>query len=284
MIEPALSDDRFLAEIEAAPAQRDELRIWWLGQSGFLVRYDGARLLLDPYLSDSLTRKYADTDKPHVRMTRRVIAPERLRGISAVTSSHLHTDHCDAETLRPLMATNPALKIIVPEANRAAVAERLGIDANSFLGLDDGTSVTVSPFTFHGIAAAHNDLARDVQGHACYLGFVVHCGDWTIYHSGDTLRYPGLAAKLRCFSVDVALLPINGARQERRVAGNLDGREAAQLGHDIGARCVIPCHYDMFEFNTADPQQLFVPACKRLRQPFAILRCGGSWSATEAKN
>jgi len=28
---------------------------------------------------------------------------------------------------------------------------------------------------------------------------------------------------------------------------------------DIGAKIVIPCHYDMFEFNTADPADEFIP-------------------------
>ena len=283
MLEPLLSDDAFLQTLAPSAAQ-DESRIWWLGQSGFLIRHAGAFLLLDPYLSDSLTRKYAETDKPHVRMMRRVIAPERLTGITAVTASHMHTDHCDAETLLPLRAANPAMKIIVPEANRAAVAERLGIAGDALIGLDDGKHAAVGPFEVHGIAAAHNDLVRDMDGHHCFLGYVVRLGPWTVYHSGDTLRYPGLAEKLRPCAIDVALLPINGDRPERRVAGNLDGEEAAQLAHDIGARCVVPCHYDMFAFNTADPGDLFVPACQRLGQSFAILRPGESWSATNARS
>ena len=41
----------------------------WLGQGGFELSDGEASILLDPYLSDSLTRKYAQTDKPHVRMT-----------------------------------------------------------------------------------------------------------------------------------------------------------------------------------------------------------------------
>ena len=45
-------------------------------------------MLFDPYLSDSLTAKYADTDKPHVRITERVIDPESLDFIDVATSSH----------------------------------------------------------------------------------------------------------------------------------------------------------------------------------------------------
>ena len=275
MIRPLLRDDVFLADVAQPPATPDELRVWWLGQSGFLVRCGGHFALLDPYLSDSLTKKYATTDKPHVRMTARVIAPERLTGIEVITSSHNHTDHLDAETLRPLLAANPQARLVIPEANRAFVANRLGIALAEPLGLDDGASATVGAFTFHGLAAAHDELTRDAAGRHQFLGYVIRCGPWTIYHSGDTLLYPGLAEKLRVFApIDLALLPINGNQPERRVAGNLDGREAAQLAHASGARCVVPCHYEMFAFNTADPRELFLPECVRLGQPQRVLRAG----------
>ena len=275
MIAPLRRDDAFLADVAQPPAAPDELRVWWLGQSGFLVRCGGRLALLDPYLTDLLTAKYAATDKPHVRMTERVVAPERLTGIEVITSSHNHTDHLDMETLRPLLAANPRARLVIPEANRAFVANRLGHSVSGPVGLDDGTGATVGAFTFHGIAAAHNELTRDAAGRHQFLGYVIRCGRWTLYHSGDTLLYDGLAEKLRAFApIDLALLPINGHKLERRVAGNLDGREAAQLAHAIGARCVVPCHYEMFAFNTADPREFFVPECVRLAQPYRVLRAG----------
>jgi L-ascorbate metabolism protein UlaG (beta-lactamase superfamily) len=278
MIRPFAQDEVFLADLSRPDTRPGELRVWWLGQSGFLVRHAGEFLLLDPYLSDSLTRKYAQTDKPHVRLTERVIAPEKLTGISVVTSSHNHTDHLDAETLLPLRTANPGMRLVIPEANRAFVAERLEISSSEPVGLDDGASAKVAGWTFHGIAAAHNELERDAAGHHKFLGYIVRRGPWTLYHSGDTRLYPGLVEKLRAFAIGVAFLPINGHSAERRVAGNLDGREAAQLAHDIGARWVVPCHYEMFAFNTADPAELFLPECARLRQHLQVLRAGESWS------
>src|ERR671922_559864 len=127
MIKPALQDDAFLADVREARKETRYFHLWWLGQSGFLLQWQGKHLLFDPYLSDSLTRKYAHTDKPHVRMTGRVVAPERLDFIDAVTSSHNHTDHLDGETLLPLMEANPYLTLIVPHANLDFAAERLQI-------------------------------------------------------------------------------------------------------------------------------------------------------------
>src|SRR6266508_3994867 len=102
MIRPLVKNDGLLADIHGAPRDSHQFHLWWLGQSGFLLQWQGKHVLFDPYLSDSLTKKYAASAKPHVRMTERVVAPERLDFIDVVTSSHNHTDHLDAETLLPL--------------------------------------------------------------------------------------------------------------------------------------------------------------------------------------
>jgi L-ascorbate metabolism protein UlaG (beta-lactamase superfamily) len=276
VIQPFQSHDALLSDIRVSDRRDGGFRLWWLGQSGFLLQWQGIHVLLDPYLSDSLTNKYSQTDKPHVRMTELVVDPARLSFADIVTSTHNHTDHLDAETLCPILTANPRLKLVIPEANRAFVADRLNIDAGVAIGLDDGASVEISGIRFSGIASAHEDLDRDERGRAKYLGYVLQFGGWTIYHSGDTVRYEGMSEKLRPFQVDVAILPINGRAPERRVPGNLFGREAAQLANDIGARLVIPCHYEMFEFNTAKPDE-FIDECRKLGQPFKVLLCGEQW-------
>jgi L-ascorbate metabolism protein UlaG (beta-lactamase superfamily) len=249
------------------------LHVWWLGQSGFLVQWAGRHLLLDPYLSDSLTTKYAKTDKPHVRMTERVVAPENLNFVDVVTSSHNHTDHLDAETLLPLIQANPGIDFIIPEANREFVVSRLGVPTEYPKGMNAGETLSVKGFIFHALPAAHNELEMDHQGRHKYLGYVIKAGPFRIYHSGDTKLYAGMQECLRPFKVDLALLPINGDRPERRVAGNLDGHEAATVAKEIGAGLVVPCHYDMFQFNTASPVE-FVATARRLAQPCKVMQCG----------
>ncbi len=278
LIQPALSDAAFLDDVARAREHPGPLHLWWMGQSGFLVQWQGRHLLLDPYLSDALTRKYAGTDRPHVRMTARVVAPERLDFIDVATSSHTHTDHLDAETLRPLLAANPAMQLVVPEANRAFVADRLGVDPARPVGVDDGETVKVAGFRFTGVPAAHEEIEKDEAGRHRCLGYVVRFGPWSVYHSGDTVRYEGMVERLRQWPIDLALLPINGRAPERRAAGNLDGPEAAALAREIGARLVIPCHFDMFAFNTASPDA-FVEEAERLGQPYRVLRNGERWSS-----
>jgi L-ascorbate metabolism protein UlaG (beta-lactamase superfamily) len=273
VIRPLQSHAALLADIRAGEKNDRGFRLWWLGQSGFLLQWQGLHVLLDPYLSDSLTRKYHQTDKPHVRMTELVIDPAQLSFVDIATSSHNHTDHLDAETLGPILARNPSIKLVIPESNRAFVADRLKIDPAAPIGLDDEASIELSSIRFSGVRSAHEMVERDDQGRVKALGYVLQFGDWSLYHSGDTLRYDGMAESLRPFAVDLAILPINGRAPERRVPGNLSGAEAAQLAHDMGARLVIPCHFEMFEFNTAAPDR-FADTCRSLRQPFRILRCG----------
>jgi L-ascorbate metabolism protein UlaG (beta-lactamase superfamily) len=278
VIQPVQSHDELLADIHASNLRDGSFRLWWLGQSGFLLQWNGIHVLLDPYLSNSLTEKYSQTDKPHIRMTELVIDPARLSFADIATSTHNHTDHLDAATLCPILVRNPNLKLVIPEANRAFVAERLKVDASEPIGVDDGSSIELSGIRFSGIASAHEALDTDEHGRAKYLGYVLQFGGWNIYHSGDTVRYEGMAEKLRSFSVDVALLPINGRAPERGIPGNLFGREAARLARDIGAKLVIPCHYEMFEFNTASPDE-FMHECESLGQAFQVLRGGEKWDS-----
>ena len=265
-------DDALLADIARARAE-GRARLWWLGQSGFLLHTRAGTVLFDPYLSDSLTKKYAATDKPHVRVTERVVAPERLTGIDIITSSHHHTDHFDVETLQPLLAANPKARLVIPRANHTFVLERLGTIERVIVETDAGESVTVAGIEFHGIPAAHNTVERDEQGCCRFLGFVVRVDGKTIYHSGDTLLHAGLIPTLTPFPVDVALVPINGNKPERKVAGNLNGREAAGLAHAIGAGVAVPHHFDLFAFNTEPPDE-FEAACRQIGQPFRTLQNG----------
>ena len=281
MIEPILSDDQLLADINACLADQERFHVWWLGQSGFLIQWQQRHLLFDPYLSDSLTRKYSETDKPHVRMTRQVIDPARLDFVDIVTSSHNHTDHLDAETLLPLRAVNSQLEIVVPSANREFAANRLQLPPERLVPIDAGETVELYGFQLHAVPAAHETVEKDEQGRCHFIGLIAQFGPWTVYHSGDTMLFDGMVELLQQWSVDLALLPINGRAPERRVAGNLWGREAAQLASDIGAQDVVPCHYEMFEFNTASPDE-FRQRCEALEQKCCVLRAGERWTSPPA--
>jgi len=266
-------NEALIAEMDSLQSDQQHFYLWWLGQSGYLLQWKGQRILIDPYLSNSLTKKYITTNKPHERMSERVMDPVLLKKIFIVTSSHNHTDHLDSETLIPVLKNNPGINFIIPEANRDFVVERLQCKRNFPVGLTDGQSVTYRDFTIHGIPAKHNEIERDEMGNCKYMGYVIAFDKWKIYHSGDTLWFEEMVDLLKPFAVDIAILPINGNDPARGVAGNLNCKEAAMLGKAINAQCVIPCHYDMFTFNTADVKE-FAKEAEKINQPYKILRIG----------
>ncbi|MFP6900705.1 MAG: MBL fold metallo-hydrolase, partial [Opitutales bacterium] len=216
----------------------------------------------------------------HDRLTEIVVHPNRLQGVQVVTSSHNHTDHLDTETLHELHAANPDLTLVLPTANVDFVRERLGNNAPALLPLDIGETVETHGFSISGVLAAHDEVQLDEQGRSHFLGFVAKFGPWAVYHSGDTRLHDQLISALLPHSVDLALVPINGYKPERRVAGNLNGTEAASLAKEIGARIAIPHHFDMFAFNTETPAE-FEQAAERLGQPVKVLQAGETWCSSE---
>jgi L-ascorbate metabolism protein UlaG (beta-lactamase superfamily) len=79
------------------------------------------------------------------------------------------------------------------------------------------------------------------------------------------------------FNLTLALLPINGNKPERKVAGNLNYEEAARLGKMVQAKCTIPHHYDLFEFNTENVA-LFAEKAKEYGTPIKVLRIGEGYA------
>ena len=131
----------------------------------------------------------------------------------------------------------------------------------------------MDPFSFHAIPSAHETLELDENGDHRFIGLIIEIGNWTIYHSGDCIPYDGLVDRLRGSKIDLALLPINGRDPGRGVAGNFTAEEAAQLGKQIHADLVVPCHYEMFEFNTVSPHG-FTRSAELAGQKYRLLKCG----------
>ena len=145
--------------------------------------------------------------------------------------------------------------------------------------INTGESIRLGHFEIQAIPAAHEELSTDDQGRHHYVGYIAKAGPWTIYHSGDTIPYEGMEKILSQWQINVALLPINGRRPERRVAGNLWGHEAARLAKSANAATVIPCHYEMFDFNTETPDE-FERECLKIKQNFKTLKSGQRWTGT----
>jgi L-ascorbate metabolism protein UlaG (beta-lactamase superfamily) len=277
MIQPVKTGAGLLSEIAGPPPGPGCLAVWWLGQSGFAIRSPQGLLVIDPYLSEHLTAKYATTDRPHVRMTEAPCRGADLRDVSLVLASHRHSDHLDPGTLPGLLAASPAARLGLPAA-LVEYAAGLGLPRERFLPLAAGEPIEVAGFRVRPVPAAHEQLDRDAAGHFLYMGFVVEADGRRLYHSGDSLAYDGLADWLGPEPFDVLFLPINGRDPARGVPGNMTAAEAVDLAGIVRPRFVVPHHYDMFTFNTV-PVGVFEAEAGRLPAGVVprVLRCAERW-------
>ncbi len=229
--------------------------VWWLGQAGFILRYGNTNIVIDAYLSDFLAVKYRGQEFSHKRMMPPPISMQEMTGIDFFICSHSHSDHMDPGLIPVIRDISPDCRFIIPEAVRTTGLERgmpgdriLGIDAGEDLSLGDGISLKAIP-------SAHEELKQDSLEHHYSLGFILGFGNLSVYHSGDCLPYPGYDTWLKSQRIDLALMPVNGRRDElsrRGIAGNFSFTQACTvvLEHDIPF--MIPHHYGMFDFNTVD--------------------------------
>jgi L-ascorbate 6-phosphate lactonase len=275
MIEPVLSDQDLQTQIRETIPEPGQVALWWLGQSGLLVKSRWATVLIDPYLSESLTAKYAGTAKPHIRMTRCPVDPSLLSMIDLVCCSHKHSDHMDPVTLTAVLKSSPQAELVLPTA-LIGHAGQIGIESDRLVGLNHGEVYENSEkkIAVRAISAAHEGLDQNELGEFLYLSFVMEMDGVKIFHSGDTVPWEGQSEAVG-EGVDVAFLPINGRDSSRGVPGNMTSDEAVEFAASLRARHVIPHHYDMFTFNTVDVNE-FTHAAKRLPVEVkpVILRCG----------
>jgi len=237
----------------------DQVTLWWLGQAGFALRYGRRAFLIDPYLSDSLAKKYRGQIFPHERMMPVPVAPEALQEIDWVFCTHRHTDHMDPTTLTSLLRSS-GCRVVVPCAVLGHILENIGPAADRTTCVNAGQSVMLDEnIGLHPIPAAHESLTVNTKGEHYFLGYMLQLGDIRIYHSGDCVPYDDLETILRGLKPDIALLPVNGRdtyRRSHNVPGNFHFEEALVLCQNTGIAYLIPHHYGMFEFNSVDPNDL----------------------------
>ena len=238
--------------------------LWWLGQAGFLLRHGPYSIVIDPYLSDHLAKKHRNAHFPHRRMMDAPLAPSELSGVDFVLCTHGHSDHLDPETLPALAEASPKARFVVPRAVHNLAVKRgvpparmITVDADEELTLAGGQSESTE-LRLHALPAAHEGLEYTQAGESVFLGYALELGSHRVYHSGDTVPFPGLAKRVHSLSPDLMLLPVNGRDEERArygVPGNMTLVEALELTREAGSQAMVGHHIDLFRFNTIDREE-----------------------------
>ncbi len=260
-----------LAGLLAQPGTDGMVELAWLGQAGFLLRAGERVVLIDPYLSDHLASKHRGSRFPHARMMPAPIRADALPRVDLVICTHRHGDHMDPGTLPRLAQACPGCRFVAPAAEMA-FAESMGLPADRLVAAEAGLRLQPLPdldLTLDPLPAAHEQLEQDQQGRHRFLGYVIAVHGVRLYHSGDCIPYEGLADAVRALAPDLALLPVNGRDAERaasRIPGNFTLDEAIELCATAGIPSLMPHHFGLFAFNTADPAEI-AAAAKRIRHP-----------------
>jgi L-ascorbate metabolism protein UlaG (beta-lactamase superfamily) len=281
MIQPEQSGQQLLDDIRATQPEAGQVAIWWLGQSGYAIKTRSTLFYVDLYLSDHLTAKYANTEKPHIRMTAAPLRGADITDAKWVFTSHKHSDHCDPGTLPDLMRASPDARLILPLA-LVDHAAAMGLTSTRLLPTRGDELMRVGGMDVISVPSAHPDLEYAPLHGYPFLGYLWMVDGLVIYHSGDSVVYDGLGDRLWRYQPDIVLLPINGTSdrlKELNVAPNMNAAEAVMLAKEIGAGLIIPHHYDMFTFNTADVSD-FVRIAEAAGQPYEVLKPGAKfvWS------
>ena len=207
---------------------KNNLKIRWIGQGGYLLWDKKTTICIDPYLSDVVNRLAG-----RARMVEAPFSPEDLFA-DAVICTHNHVDHVDIDAI-PMMKKD-ALAFYAPSDAKETL---LSLGVNNYCQFDENDRYEIGNFTIEAVYAYHSVPA---------IGVLIHHGDLTIYISGDT-EYDEKLETLKDKKIDIMIICINGK------LGNMNVSDAVKLTKILSPRIGIPTHYGMFESNTEDPKK-----------------------------
>lgn len=206
------------------------MKITYLGQAGLLLEKGDFRVMIDPYLSDSVV-------KVNPNNYRRVPVEERFFQVrpDVMIFTHNHLDHYDPETVKHFITADSQMLVLAPSSVWNEVRALGG--RNNYVMFDRHTSWTQGGLCFHAVKAEHSDPAA--------IGVIIEDGERKYYVTGDTLYneeiFPDIPEDIYAL-----FLPVNG------VGNNMNMEDAARFAARIHAEKTVPVHVGMFDELSAE--------------------------------
>jgi L-ascorbate metabolism protein UlaG (beta-lactamase superfamily) len=195
------------------------MQLTWLGHSCILLS-GTKKVLIDPFIEGG---SVAATNPDIVAIT------------------HGHDDHM-GEAARLNKKT-----VAITEIARYLKKKGLAVE-----GMNIGGTITLDGVSFTMTPALHSTSIEEAglgfSGGAA-AGFVIGMDGVKVYHAGDTGLFSDMKLIGELYHPDVALLPVGG----RFTMGVAEAMIAANF---IGAKTVIPIHYNTWDKIAADPLTL----------------------------
>ncbi len=223
----------------------------WLGQAGLLFEFDGVKVMVDPYLSNSVAAV-------NPRNERRVAVDEEFLNMrpDILVLTHDHLDHTDPETLQVILGQNEGITVMASQ-NAWKNVRTYGNDHN-YVMFERRTEWTEGKITFEAVHAQHSD------DHA--IGVLITYEGKTYYVTGDTLYHHQVIEDVKKTgkAIEAVFLPVNGA------GNNMNMKDAARFAEAIDAAKVVPVHFGLFD--DLKPEQDFDCAHKIVPEIYKEVR------------
>jgi len=205
------------------------LKITYHGHSVVKIETNGKTILIDPFITgNGLTDLKVENVKPDV-----------------IIISHGHGDHV-GDTVQ-LAKVNDSLVIANDELSTYLSWQGLrvhGMHIGGSYQFDFGRVKLTQAFHGTGLQTGDNNIVY------CGMpaGILFMSEGKTIYHAGDTALFSDMKLIGERHPIDVAFLPIG----DNYTMGPEDAAYAAKL---LGAKTIVPMHYNTFPVIRQDPQE-----------------------------
>ena len=206
------------------------MKVTYLGQAGLLFEKRGFKIMIDPYLSDSV-------EKINPKNYRRVPVDESFFKIKpdVMIFTHNHLDHYDPETVVHFIDENSNVTVLAPKSVWDEV-RRIGGN-NNYVLFNRYTEWTQNGIKFTAVKAEHSDITP--------IGVIIDDGERKYYVTGDTLYNEEIFGDIPS-DIYALFLPVNG------VGNNMNMTDATRFAKRINAERTVPIHIGMFDELTAD--------------------------------
>ena len=216
------------------------MKITWIGQAGLLLEKDGFKIMVDPYLSDSVA-------KINPKNYRRVAVKEDLFDIKpdVMVFTHNHLDHYDPETVTRFITDKTEMTVFAPSSVWGEVRKIGG--ANNYVQFNCHTTFTVNGIRFTAVKAEHSDDFA--------IGVIIDDGDKKYYITGDTLYNEEIFKDIPN-DIFAVFLPVNG------VGNNMNMVDAKAFCERINPEYAVPLHcqlFDNLDMNEFDYKDKVIP-------------------------
>jgi L-ascorbate metabolism protein UlaG (beta-lactamase superfamily) len=259
----ALNDRHDIVQDMEAANVEDGLRLWWFGGPSYALKSARSIVYVDPYHSGPR----ADDPQGFIRAIPNYLLPQDINRADLVLSTHDHADHCDPATLDPIAERTQSLFAVAPSS--AELMRGWGFDMDRVRPMAPGSTLR------HGDITLTSFASYDWEDEGAAI-FILEAGGKTVLIGGDTLYTETLADIGRRYNIDLAVLAL--ARNRRDIIDQplyLTPEELAQAAQLLGAKRVLPIHWDIWLSWQEDPK-LVVPYLKGSSVEPVILGQGDS--------